>query len=126
MMNGWLMRRLWRRFMSYLDETGFGEPIREASGQVLAQLTVKTGQKGIHAGHLGWLMIVILALTTKGWLATALAVAISAAVILPMLARTIKSLVSPILFKDRRLQAGHGSTWSRGYAIRLRRKEKAR
>ncbi len=61
------INRKWQSLLEWLDETGFGGPLREMVGWLVAQATLKTGKKGINLFQFLWVVLVFLVTVSEGW-----------------------------------------------------------
>lgn len=62
-------RTYWRAIMGELDQSGFGRPIREFLGRLVAELTGKTGErgKGINFMQAFWFCMIVVMFLRNGW-----------------------------------------------------------
>lgn len=88
------VRHWWQAFMTELDESGFGEPVREFKGRFVSELTGKTGEqgKGVNFMQVFYVCMIVVLTLRAGWTLNWLIVFIVAALaVFPSLRRAVTS-----------------------------------
>ncbi len=96
------LRTWWQSALDELDQSGFGEPIREFWGRLISELTGKTGErgKGVNFMQVFYLcMAVVLALRSQWNFFWVIVFVFGALVLFPSVRRTILGLSMPWLHR---------------------------
>lgn len=103
-------RSYWRAIMEELDQSGFGRPIREFLGRLVAELTGKTGDhgKGINFMQAFWICMVVVMFLRNGWTPFWISVFVGAAL---ALFPSLRRLVSGVYRLVRRLSPDGEVYW---------------